>query len=99
MLFLASILILARLLPVSTDFETRPARFKDLPILKPDLNRSLGHANILCNAFPGGSGWCRVLVEFNLEGHQLVLGSPLAFVVLLLLSQGAFARWPAGSRP
>lgn len=71
---------------------------KDLPILEPDLNGSLGHVDVLCDAFPSGRSGCGILVKFNFEGDQLILRGPLAFVVLLLLSQSAFARRAARSR-
>lgn len=61
------------------------------------MYRSLGHVDICSDALPGSSSRRRVLVEFDLEGNELILGGPLALIVLLLLSQGALARRPTSS--
>lgn len=60
-------------------------------VLEPNLHGTLSHVDFLGNSLPCGSSRSRVLVEFHLESRQLILGSPLALVVLLLLGQGAFA--------
>ena len=68
-----------------------------LPVLEPDLNRSLGHVNVRGNTLPDHGGGCGVLVKLDLECDQLILCSPLSLLVLLLLSQGALARGSAGA--
>lgn len=71
---------------------------KGLPILEPDLNGSLGHVNVRGDALSGRRSGGRVLVEFHFQSDKLILGSPLTFVVLLLLSQSALARRSARGR-
>ena len=68
------------------------------PVLEPNLYRSLRHANVLGNALADESSGSGVLVEFNLESDELVLGRTLTLLVLLLLCEGALARGPPGSR-
>lgn len=63
------------------------------PILEPDLDGTLSHIDILCYALSDDSSGSGVFVELHFERHQLVLSSPLPFLVLLLLSEGAFTRW------
>lgn len=73
-------------------------RYLRIPVLEPNLHRTLGHIDIRGNSFAGGSGRSGVLVEFYFEGGQLILGSPLALVVLLLLGQGTLAMRASGGR-
>ena len=68
------------------------------PVLEPNLYRSLRHANVLGNALADESSGSGVLVEFNLESDELVLGRTLTLLVLLLLCERALARRPPGSR-
>lgn len=90
--FLAIILILARLFC----FESAAVQLSNgagiLPVLEPDLNGSLGHVDFLGDALADGSSGRGVLVELHFEGDELVLGSTLTLVVLLLLGQGALAQ-------
>ena len=70
----------------------------NIPILEPDLYRAFSHVDIAGDTLTGGSGRSGVLVEFNLQRDQLILGSPLALVVLLLLGQSALSsRSPSGA--
>ena len=88
-LFLARSLIFARL----TQMNQHRLRFsaqasdKEIPILEPDLNGALRHVDLLGNPLPYGCGRSGVLVEFHLKGSQLILGSPLTLLILLLLRQ------------
>lgn len=68
------------------------------PVLEPNLHGPLSHVDILGNSFARSGGRSRVLVKFHFESRQLILSGTLAFVVLLLLSQSAFAMRPATSR-
>lgn len=63
-----------------------------IPILKPDLDRAFGHVDILRDPLSHNSCGGRILVELRFQSHQLILRGPLALLVLLLLSEGAFAR-------
>lgn len=95
-LFFASILILARLFLVSKERSSKSIpQWKYLPILEPNLDRTLCHVDVRSNAFSGGRSRCWILVEFDFQKDELILSSSLALVVLLLLSKGAFARDPA----
>lgn len=67
-----------------------------VPVLEPDLHRTLGHVDILRDLLSDSGGGSGILLEFHLEGDELVLGGALALVVLLLLRQGALARRTAG---
>lgn len=58
----------------------------NLPVLKPNLHRSLCHIDIFRYSLPHGGCGCRVLVEFHFQGDQLILCSTLSLLVLLLLS-------------
>ena len=103
-LFFASILIFARLSKSQYDISrfgkhlssTERIEWRRLPILEPDLYRSLSHVDVCGDALPGSSSRRRVLVEFDLESDELILGCPLALVVLLLLGQSALARRATG---
>ena len=66
---------------------------RHIPILEPDLNRALSHVDFLSNPVTNRCCRGRVLVEFNFEKRQLILGGSLAFLVLLLLSQSTLAGW------
>lgn len=72
---------------------TRHNNQEGLPVLEPDLNRPLGHVDLLSNAFSNPSGRGGILVEFHLQGVQLLLRRPLPLLVLLLLSKCALAGW------
>lgn len=74
------------------------ASIVNVPVLEPNLNRSLCHADILGNALANKGSGSGVLVELNLEGDQLILGGTLTLLVLLLLCEGALARRSPGSR-
>ena len=94
-LFFANNLILARLSRVSKGKKnTAQETFRgvDSPVLEPDLDRPFGHVDLLGDSLADSGGGSRVLVEFQLQSGELVLGSPLSLLVLLLLSQGALAR-------
>lgn len=60
-----------------------------LPILEPDLNRPFSHVDLVSYSVPDLSGGCGVLVEFDLECGQLILGRSLSLLVLLLLGERA----------
>lgn len=62
------------------------------PILKPYLDRPLGHADILRYTFADGSRRCGVSDEFVFKCKELLLCSSLPFLVFLLLGECAFAR-------
>lgn len=69
-----------------------------LPILEPDLNRSLGHVDFGRNSLACSGIGSRVLRELMFECHQLILSCPLPFLVLLLLCQSALpGRTPRGT--
>lgn len=70
-------------------------RWFDEPVLEPNLHRALRHVDLLRNPLTDLRSRSRVLVEFHLERHELVLRRPLALLVLLLLRQGRLARRPA----
>jgi hypothetical protein len=42
---------------------------QDIPILEPDLDRTLCHINIFGNAFPDGGSWGGVLIKFDFKGE------------------------------
>lgn len=86
---------MARLILSQHTFKSNLVKQRVLPILEPNLNRTFRHVDVLCNSFAGGSSGSRVLVEFNLEKDELILGRTLTLVVLLLLSQSALPGWPA----
>ena len=44
-------------------------RIKDLPVLKPDLDRAFSHVNILRDSFSDCGRRCGILVEFHLQRH------------------------------
>jgi len=98
MLRLAMFLILARLSIALVKICYRRITILYTPVLEPNLYRSLSHANIRRDAFADESSGSRVLVEFNFESDELILGCTLTLLVLLLLCERAFARWPSGSR-
>jgi len=87
-LFLASSLILARLL-LSAKFYESP--FCHIPVLEPNLNRPFGHVDFLGNSLTDGGSGCGVVVEFHLQCRQLILCSTLSLLVLLLLSESTLA--------
>ena len=62
------------------------------PILEPNLNRSLRHIDFLGDTFPNAGSWRGIFVELNLKEDKLILSCPLAFLVLLLLSESALSR-------
>jgi len=97
MLRLAMFLILARL-SFALVKVLRRLTFFYTPVLEPNLYRSLRHADVLGNTLTNESGRSRVLVEFDFESDELVLGRTLTLLVLLLLCEGALARRPPGSR-
>lgn len=66
----------------------------DLLVLEPYLNGPLRHVDFLCDTLANGRSRGRVFVELDFQQAQLVLGGPLALLVLLLLSQGTLARGP-----
>lgn len=96
MLFLAIFLILARL--CNCQYCAPACCSLLLPVLEPDLDRSLGHVNFRGYSFAGSSSRSGVLVELDFECHQLVLSGPLSLLVSLLLGEGAFPRWSARGR-
>jgi len=65
-----------------------------LPILEPNLNRPLGHVNLIGYPIPHGGSGSRVLAELDLQRCQLILRGPLPLLVLLLLGEGAFPGRP-----
>lgn len=98
-LFFANNLIFARLrLPGSAIHDAILKTARHEPVLEPDLHRSLRHVDILSDLFPHGGRRRRVLVELYLQRRELVLRRPLTFLILLLLCQGALARWAARRR-
>ena len=74
------------------------SRFYGIPVLEPDLHRALRHVDLLGYSFPSCSSGGGVLVEFDLECLELVLGRPLALLILLLLREGALSRGSARCR-
>ena len=66
------------------------------PILKPDLDRPLGHANILRDTFSNGGSRRGVSDELIFECKELLLCRSLPFLVFLLLGERALAWWSAG---
>jgi hypothetical protein len=66
-----------------------------LPVLEPDLDGSLRHVDFLCYPLANTGGGSGVLVELEVEDHDLVLSGSLALLVLLLLSEGALPRGTA----
>lgn len=74
----------------------------NLPVLEPNLNRTLRHVDLLGYPLTDESCGGRVLVELEFQSRQLVLGGALPLLVLLLLGQGALpgraARGRLGSR-
>lgn len=69
-----------------------------LPILKPYLDRPLGHADILRDTFPDGGRRCGVSDEFVFECEELLLCRSLPFLIFLLLGKRALAWWSARCR-
>lgn len=59
------------------------------PVLEPNLDRALCHVDVSRYSLPhhGSGRW--VLVELDLERHELILCSSLTLLVLLLLGEGA----------
>ena len=92
--FFAKSLILARLRMISTTKVDKLGAY--LPVLEPDLDGALGHVDLFCDSLSDRGSWCWVLVELDLECRKLVLGRTLSFLVLLLLGEGALARWSPG---
>ncbi len=68
------------------------------PILEPYLNRPLGHADILRDAFPDGGRRRGVSDELVLKSEELLLCRSLPFLIFLLLGERTFAWWSARSR-
>ena len=68
-----------------------------VPILEPYLDRSLRHVDFLSNPLADRRRRSRVLPKLDLKEAKLVLSCTLTFLVLLLLRQGALARWPTRS--
>jgi hypothetical protein len=97
MLRLAMFLILARLSFALVKISRR-ITFVYVPVLEPNLHRSLRHADVLGNTLTDESGGSGVLVEFDFESDELVLGRTLTLLVLLLLCERALARRPPGRR-
>lgn len=56
-----------------------------VPILEPNLHRSLGHINILSDSFSNKCGRCWILIKLDLQRHKLILRRPLALLISLLL--------------
>jgi hypothetical protein len=85
------------LLSVRASTEIRRAS-SNVPILEPDLHRALSHVDLLGNPLANYCGRSGISVELDLEGDELVLGGSLAFLIFLLLGEGALARWPSSPR-
>ena len=68
------------------------------PILEPNLDRPLGHADILRDAFPDCGCRRGVSDELVFECEKLLLCRSLPFLVLLLLGERALAWWSARCR-
>lgn len=64
------------------------------PVLEPNLNRPFSHVNFVRNALPDVRSGRRVLVEFHLQGVELILSGTLSLLILLLLCQGALPGRP-----
>lgn len=96
MLRLAMFFIFARLHSVSLVYSVTLGRCDPgLPVLEPNLHRPLGHVDVRRNPLPHESCGGGILIELNFEGHQLILGGSLAFLVLLLLGQRRLPRRPS----
>lgn len=79
---------------MSTSWQTRTR----IPVLEPNLNRTLRHVDLVSNALSHICGRGGVLVELHLERCQLILCGSLSFLVLLLLGQGALPWRALGGR-
>lgn len=93
MLFLAMFLILARLYYIVSDIGVEICHGDKLPVLEPDLYRSLSHVDLVGNALPGEGSRGGVLVELVFQSNELILGRSLPLLVLLLLSKCALPGW------
>lgn len=71
------------------------ACLSNLPVLEPDLDRTLRHVDFVGYPITNISGGCGVFAEFELQGSELILSRPLPLLILLLLGQGALSRWPS----
>lgn len=96
MFFFAIVLILARLTDCQLGAECGGGVGRCIPVLKPNLNGALRHVNVLSDALADCGGRGGILVELDFQSAELILCSPLALLVLLLLCEGAFSRWTTG---
>lgn len=92
MLRFAMFLILARLPCALVGLQCQKEGTTCLPVLEPNLHRPLGHVDVLRDAFSNQCRGRRVLVEFDLQRHELILCRSLPLLVLLLLCEGTLAR-------
>ena len=66
-----------------------------IPVLEPDLHRSLGHVDGFCDPLSSQGSRCGIFVELVFKRDELILSCSLSLLIFLLLGEGALPGWPS----